>query len=637
MCRWTIPVGLPIPVSERDADKVIVDVQQITGVAHSVAQLLSNNRYGLDFYQREYGWGEAQVVEFIDDLAGRFLDEFNPDHKREDVASYRPYFLGPIVTELRDGVRYLVDGQQRITTLSLLLIYLRRSLAEKHSQDANSLEALIFTSAFGRKTFNLDVDEREECLTAILEDREFDALSEGDSVRNLWNRYETITEQFSSELHDVALPYFVDWLLHRVILVDIVAPDQEMALEIFETMNDRGLRLSNTDMLKGFLLARVGEENLIRSLNDRWKRRITELTDVEENADADFIKAWLRSKYAETQRERKANASPGDFDVIHTAFHKWVRDNSGRIGIGKQTEFREFVEQEFFGLSSRYLELLHASQEFQTGLEAVYYNARTGFTLQFLVILAAVKSDDDDATFVAKAALVANALDVFVVRRMVNFRNFGYNTVVYKMFNLAKRIRNRSTSEVQELLAEWLEGEHERLDGIHSFRLTMRNRRHIMYLLARITAWLDNELKTSVTFVDYIDRSGKNPYQIEHIWADHFERHADEFDNQYEFEDHRNKFGDLLLLPGDFNASFGDMPYLEKVAHYNAQNPLARSLNPLAHQNNPSFLRLCETHNLAFVAYPTTFKKENIDERQELYRQLAEIVWDPIRLGLKSC
>ena len=335
-----------------------VDVQQITGVARSVIQLLANNRYGLDFYQREYSWGEAQVVEFIDDLAGRFLDEFNPDDRREDVASYRPYFLGPIVTELRDGVRYLVDGQQRITTLSLLLIYVRRCLAEVYTHDANSLEALIFSSAFGRKTFNLDVDEREACLSAIIENREFDVQSEGDSVRNLWNRYETITERFSSDLQGVTLLYFVDWLLHRVILVDIVAPDQEMALEIFETMNDRGLRLSNTDMLKGFLLARVGEEILIQNLNDRWKRRITELTDVEENADADFIKAWLRSKYAETQRERKANATPGDFDVIHTAFHKWVRDNASRVGVEKESEFRQFVEHEFFGLSSRYLQTI---------------------------------------------------------------------------------------------------------------------------------------------------------------------------------------------------------------------------------------------------------------------------------------
>ena len=99
-----------------------VDVQQITGVARSINQLFANNRYGLDFYQREYRWDESQITELIHDLERRFIDEYNSNHRREDVASYRPYFLGPIVTELRGSIRYLVDGQQRITTLSLLLI-----------------------------------------------------------------------------------------------------------------------------------------------------------------------------------------------------------------------------------------------------------------------------------------------------------------------------------------------------------------------------------------------------------------------------------------------------------------------------------------------------------------------------------
>ncbi len=610
-----------------------VDVQQITGVARSVHQLFANNRYGLDFYQREYRWDESQITELLHDLERRFLDEYNPNHTREDVASYRPYFLGPIVTELRGGTRYLVDGQQRITTLSLLLIYLRRCLREKHEADSEALQSLIFTRLHGRNTFNLDIDEREECLSAIVDGTEFDTHTATDSVRNLWSGYETIEDYFPNSLEKERLTYFVDWLLVRVILVEIAAPDQDMALEIFETMNDRGLRLSNTDMLKSYLLSRVGDEPL-PILNNSWRERVTELNDAEENADSDFIKAWLRGKYAETQRERRASASPGDFDVIHTAFHKWVRDNATSIGIERDVDFQQFVEHEFLGLSSRYLELLRASHQLQSELESVFYNARTGFTLQFLVIMAAIESTDTDTIFFEKAALVASALDIFVARRMVNFRNFGYNTVVYTMFNLAKRVRNGAPDEVRNILIEWLDDEEERLDGIHSFGLTKRNRRHVFYLLARITAWLDSHLNTGLTIADYYNRAVEHPYQVEHIWSDHFDRHDDEFENSYEFAEYRNKFGDLLLLPRDFNASFGDMHYHEKVKHYNAQNPLARSLHPLAYKRNPTFLRLCETNNLSFKAYPTTFTKASIDERQQLYRSVAELIWDPARLRL---
>ena len=611
-----------------------VDVQQITGTARSVSELLANNRYGLDFYQREFSWKERQVGELIDDLAGRFLDEFSPDHERRQVLSYRPYFLGPIVTAQREGVRYLVDGQQRVTTLSLLLIYFRKCLAERYPEDSRALDSLIFSYSLGQKSFNLDVDEREKCLSAILEDRDFDTHEESASVRNLREQYHTIVERFPDDLQGDVLPYFVDWLQRRVILVDIGAPDRDMALEIFETMNDRGLRLSNTDMLKSYLLARVGDEDLIRDLNERWRRRVTELTDTENDADADFVKAWLRGNYAETQRERKANAAPGDFDIIGTAFHKWVRDNPKRIGLKREANFRHFVERDFFSLSSRYLELLRASQELRPGFESVYCNARAGFTLQLPVILAAITPDDDDATFLEKTALVSGALDIYVVRRMVNFRNFGYSTVVYTMFNLMKDLRNRPTEEVRAALTVWLDSEWETLEEIWEYSLHQRNRKHIHYLLARITAWLDEQLETGVTFADYVDRSRKRPFEIEHILANNFERHQEEFDDSSDFRDYRNSFGALILLSKDFNASLGDMRYDQKVEHYRSQNPLASSLHPKTYENNPSFLRLRETYELSFKPYPTTFSKADIDERAELYQELAEIIWDPARHGL---
>ena len=539
------------------------------------------------------------------------------------------------MTAQRDGTRYLVDGQQRITTLTLLLIYLRKILADKYQQDRDALTPLIFSASYGQETFNLDVKERHDCMTAILRGREFDSTDRPVSVRNLWDRYQIIEQRFPhDDMGKDVLPYFTDWLKHRVIFVDIGAVDQDMALEIFETMNDRGLRLSNIDMLKSHLLARVQDEDSIRDLNDRWRQRVTELRDTEANADSEFVKAWLRGDYAQTQRQRKANATPGDFEIISTAFHKWVRDNAGVIGLTGKADYRRFIERHFLGLSSRYLELLKACQKMKPGLEAVFYNSHNGFTLQLPVILAAITPDDDDPTFRQKAALVAGALDIFVARRMVNFRFFGYSTVVYTMFNLMKEVRNRPVPQVREILATWLESEKERLEGIERLRLHQRNRRHLHYLLARITSWLDTKLETGTTFVDYVSKRRKHPYEVEHIWANQFERHRGEFENAYEFSEHRDRIGGLLLLPKDFNASFGDMAYAEKFEHYNSQNPLARSLHPLAYQKNPSFRRLMDAYDFPFKPYPCEFTRSDIDERQELYRRLAEVVWAPARMGL---
>ena len=81
-------------------------------------------------------------------------------------------------------------------------------------------------------------------------------------------------------------------------------------------------------------------------------------------------------------------------------------------------------------------------------------------------------------------------------------------------------------------------------------------------MLARLTAWLEGESGGTATFADFVERNGKDPFEIEHIWANHPEFHP-EFDSEQAFADQRNKFGALLLLPRSFNASYGDKPYSE--------------------------------------------------------------------------
>jgi len=171
---------------------------------------------------------------------------------------------------------------------------------------------------------------------------------------------------------------------------------------------------------------------------------------------------------------------------------------------------------------------------------------------------------------------------------------------------------------------------------MRTYSLTKRNRRYIHYVLARMTAWLDCELGTSGTFTEYLDRSRKYPFEVEHIWADKFDRHTDEFSNIFEFQEQRNKMGDLVLLPKDFNASYGNMPYEEKIHHYYAQNSLAQTLHPMAYENNPSFRRVRESHGLAFRAHPESFTKAEIEARQELYLDLAKVIWSPSRLELTA-
>lgn len=84
----------------------------------------------------------------------------------------------------------------------------------------------------------------------------------------------------------------------------------------------------------------------------------------------------------------------------------------------------------------------------------------------------------------------------------------------------------------------------------------------------------------------------------------------------------------MLLLPKSFNASYGTLPYEEKLPQYNSQNLMARSLHPLAYQNYPGFLAFVNRLGLPFRPHEQ-FNREDLDERCELYRLLAQHVWSP--------
>ena len=613
----------------------LIDVKLIDGTARTIRELFTGRKYGIKYYQREYTWTESNVVEMLDDLTARFLDEYTEGDERHRVASYRYYFLGPIVTNLsEEGVRYLVDGQQRLTTLTLLLIHL--SHLSKDEEGAECLEQLVYSQKFGSRTFNVDVDERKEVMTAILgSSSSYDATDKSVSVRNIWERFQNVVDHFLEKLKGESLVYFIDWLLERVVLVEIGTTDQDMALEVFETMNDRGLRLSNTDMLKAFLLSNLGDGRQIEKTNDLWRSRMTELTNLDKNADSDFLKHWLRGHYADTIREGKKGATPGDFDVIGTAFHKWVRDSSDKIGLHTSSDYVAFTNQDFERMSHRYKQLVQASWELTPGLEHLFYNATAGVTLQPLPIIAALTPEDDEDIFKAKVRLISRFIDLWIARLIVNYRNYGYSTILNRVFRLSKELRHRELNEVRDILANWVSDLPDSFEGVRDFRLHGQNRGRIKYLLSRMTAWLESNCGGSDKFVDYMDSQRKNPFEVEHILANKYDRHLEEFDSPDDFDRYRNRLGALVLLPKSFNASYGDKPYEHKIEHYYGQNNLlVQSLHPRTYENNPSFMGFIERTGLPFKPYPDSFTKDDIEERQDLYRQICEHIWDPVALGL---
>lgn len=165
-------------------------MKQIEGHARCVRELLHSSKYTIDFYQREYAWQERQVRELIDDLTGKFLDFYESTHSRHEVERYGHYFLGSTVISHKRNQRFIVDGQQRLTTLTLLLIYLKHLQRER--TESVDVDNLIFSEKYGRKSFNLDVPDRTEVMQKLLDGDPIDGNGKSDSVRNIANRYANI-------------------------------------------------------------------------------------------------------------------------------------------------------------------------------------------------------------------------------------------------------------------------------------------------------------------------------------------------------------------------------------------------------------------------------------------------------------
>ena len=245
------------------------------------------------------------------------------------VADYPHYFLGSIIISKKENANYIVDGQQRLTSLTLLLTLIRN--LQNGQPGGVNIDELIFSEKFGKKSFNLHVDERTPAMNALYEGKDFEVTDRPESVQNLVRRYRDLESCFPDELGDTVLPYFIDWLLEKVYLVEITAYSDDDAYTIFETMNDRGLSLSPTDMLKGYLLANIDEAKRTTA-NDLWRDRIRKLNDAGKDVEPDCFKAWFRSQYATKIRERKKGAKPEDFDRIGTEFHRWLRDSAASVG-----------------------------------------------------------------------------------------------------------------------------------------------------------------------------------------------------------------------------------------------------------------------------------------------------------------
>jgi hypothetical protein len=263
-------------------------------------------------------------------------------------------------------------------------------------------------------------------MEALFAGQDYETSHASESVQNIVARYRDLDELMQEELDEHALPYFADWLIENVHLVEITATTDEDAYLIFETMNDRGLSLTPLDMLKGYLLANITDTHKRTEAAKIWRERIEALRELGKDEDADAVKTWLRACYAQSVRERRAGAENKDFERIGTEFHRWVADHAEAIGLKTSDDYFRFVHQEMDFYTRQYERLRRASLAPIEGLEPVYHVACFNFTLQYPILLAPLKVNDSPELVNKKLRLVATFLDILLARRAVNYLSMTY-------------------------------------------------------------------------------------------------------------------------------------------------------------------------------------------------------------------
>lgn len=282
----------------------------------SLKTLIANALYGFSVpdFQRNYSWTAAQIDQFWEDLVN-LADERFEDH-----------FLGPIVLLQNDaGRKQLIDGQQRITSLILLASILRDSLVENFGDPEDNIEghrilvsaklnSLLLLGDYTKPFLQSNYQIRDIFKNYILLHPNFEGRKrfmdrpdvmgkpEKRAAKQLILAHIQITKCYTTwldafpkndEFKIEKIKKLIDSLLSRLQFLSIEVGDEQDAFTIFETLNDRGLKLSPSDLLKSYLLRKVMEQSPQTNREDIIKIWEKISTNLEEYDVSSFLRHYL--------------------------------------------------------------------------------------------------------------------------------------------------------------------------------------------------------------------------------------------------------------------------------------------------------------------------------------------------------
>ncbi len=605
----------------------------------NIDRLFSNTTYYIDFYQRDYRWTKEPVVRLLDDTFYKFREQYEKskdlDPGKEVIAANYPwYYLNTYVTNTVDGRVYVVDGQQRLTTLSLILIKLLH-LAQKFD---SKLDNWISTKIAGQSGY-----ENEFWMNHVghkqTQQQLFDGINLGDietssgtTAVNMVANFDVIARYLDGELKDKhTFETFVFYFLYRMVLINLSVEQTDVSM-VFEVINDRGVKLLPYEILKGKLLGQIDKIELdAGSFNENWEERANAVNAFKDDELDEFFRNYLKSKYSATRAE--GTKFDGDY---HRAM--FTHEMTKKLQLERNpSQVKSFLRNEFQYYTNLYTRIWSAYKDLDPRFPDLYNCNMLTLNAPFLLILSACKLNDPDET--EKLNRLSHEIDRYY--SLLQLQNvYDSNEFSDSLFRISAKIRETDTNtfrnvfdgELTQRLAERRNVTNPDPLSYSSFKQTgiSLNLRFKRYFFARVDQFLADNMNLNEKHpIDaLVTKTGaKTGFHVEHILSRNDEN-LKLFDGDEErFEQERNRLGGILLLKGKDNISSNNEPYDDKLKSYANSLYWNETLRKDSYKSKLDMVELKKRHDLD-LKHLDQFGPDEVEQRHKLLFEIAKIIWN---------
>ena len=610
----------------------------------NIDSLFSNISYYIDFYQREYKWNKEPVERLLDDIFYKFNIEYANKEKlaltpsQEVITAYFPwYYLNTYITNIIDGKVYVVDGQQRLTTLTLISIKLYQLCKVFKSDYEPWMERKIVGYAGPQKTFWMNHVKHLQTLQDLFDGKK--ELKEiktdtGITAVNLVENYQIISKWLDNELKDKnKLEMFIFYFLYRLVLVNLSVEQTNVPM-VFEVINDRGVKLEPFEILKGKLLGQVDKfdlENL--HLNELWEAQTDHVESVskkESNINFFFF-SFIRGKYTRI----KADFLKINEENYHRVIFTDDFDQSLKLK-GNPAGVKNFLLNEFKYYSNLYRKVCDSYYEFNETQPFVYFNSLNGRDYQFTIIISACNLNDPEED--KKIYEVSKEIDrMFTLLQIQS----AYDSNIINDYEqqIALEIRDAKIEDYRGIFDKYILSiittrKSKETEDVFSYKYFREigydlNKRFLRYFFARIEYFFSENLnlKMKHSFEDLVTKTGaSNGFHIEHVLSDNDENLALFNDDEDIFYSERNRIGGLLLLKGKDNISSNNEVYKKKLKSYANTLYWNETLREDAYKSKLDMNALIKKYKLK-LEHHDEFGPTELELRHKLLFDIIQIIW----------